>query len=154
MTLLDASCLISLFADEPGASTVEQVCNTTQVYISVLNRAEVIDVLGRRGALVDEVGADIDMLDIDEIEVTRDIADLAARWRAAHYHRVERPISLSDCIALASAASIGEPLATSDHVLAEVAMRVGVVIVPVPNSSGVSPADIPPEPGSRRRPNG
>lgn len=154
MTLLDASCLISLFADEPGASTVEQVCNTTQVHISVLNRAEVIDVLGRRGALVDEVGADIDMLDIDEIEVTRDIADLAARWRAAHYHRVERPISLSDCIALASAASIGEPLATSDRVLAEVAMRVGVVIVPVPNSSGVSPADTPPEPGRRRRPNG
>jgi hypothetical protein len=47
---------------------------------------------------------------------------------------------MADCVALATAASFAEPLATSDVPLAAVAKVVGVGIIPLPDARGQRPA--------------
>lgn len=138
MTLLDAACLVALFRAEPGAGRVAEVI-TSGAAISVINRAEVIDRLARQGADPAEVGADIDMLDLEHHDVTRQIADSAAALRSRHYHRTRRQISLSDCIAAATAQHLGRPLATSDQHLADLAAIIGIHLTAVANSRGERP---------------
>ena len=90
MILLDASCLVSLFGGEPGqtdvAATLAASCG-----MNVLNRAEVINRLARRGAAVDNVAADLDTLGISFESLTIEVADEAAKLRTQHYHRSQRP---------------------------------------------------------------
>jgi predicted nucleic acid-binding protein len=64
---------------------------------------------------------------------------LAAALRTEHYHRERAPVSLADCICVATAISLGTDLATTDPALAAVARAAGVVVVPLPDSAGVAP---------------
>ena len=50
-----------------------------------------------------------------------------------------RPPSMADCVALATSAALGEPLATSDPSLATAANLEGVAIVPLPDTTGRRP---------------
>jgi len=150
MTVLDAGCLVALLIGEPGSTDVQQVLITEATEITTINRAEVIDLLARRGGRPDEIAADLDMLDLHVIDVDRRLGDLAGRVRATHYHRADRPVSLADCIAVAAAQTAGTALATSDRALADVADRIGVPVTPIANSQGIRPTG-PADVRARRR---
>jgi PIN domain nuclease of toxin-antitoxin system len=112
---------------------------TGQCVMSVLNRAEVIDQLARRGAAPDEVAAELDTLGLDFEPLSVELADEAGRLRSRHYHRTLRPLSMADCVALATAAQLGSALATSDVHLATICGEVGCPVVEVANSKGAYP---------------
>ena len=107
--------------------------------MNVLNRAEVIDQLTRRGAASDVVGAEIDTLGISFEPLSIDTADQAALLRSRHYHRTKRPLSMADCVALATATTSGSSLATSDLHLATTCVEVGCSVVEIANSKGAYP---------------
>jgi predicted nucleic acid-binding protein len=64
----------------------------------------------------------------------------AGELHARHYDRKTSPLSMADCVALATAAALGEPLATSDPPLATAAHAEGVTVVALQDSKGRSPA--------------
>ena len=64
----------------------------------------------------------------------------AGELHAKHYDRKTSPLSMADCAALATAAALGEPLATSDPPLAAAARAEGVTVVALQDSSGRRPA--------------
>lgn len=63
----------------------------------------------------------------------------AGELHARHYDRKTSPLSMADCVALATAAALGEPLATSDKPLAAEAQAEGVAVIPLPDTSGRRP---------------
>ncbi|MDP9464683.1 MAG: PIN domain-containing protein [Actinomycetota bacterium] len=138
MIVLDASCLVSLFRGEPGSSDVVAAM-VDQCTMNVLNRAEVIDQLTRRGATSDVVGAELDTLGINFESLSIELADNAGRLRSRHYHRSKRPLSMADCVALATALELGSALATSDVHLAATCVDVGCEVVEIANSKGAYP---------------
>ena len=77
-------------------------------------------------------------LQIAAIDAT--IGTSAGELHARHYDRKTSPLSMADCIALATAAALGEPLATSDPPLAAAAKLEGVAVIPLPDASGRRPA--------------
>ena len=139
VNVLDASCLVGLLLGEPGQPDIVAAL-TNECAMSVLNRAEVIDRISRKGATVDDVAADLDTLGITFIGLDLDTADRAASLRARHYHRTECPLSMADCVALATALNTGATLATSDSHLATIARANNCAVLPVANSSGAYPA--------------
>jgi PIN domain nuclease of toxin-antitoxin system len=136
--VLDGSCLVSLLRGEPGQSDVVSAL-TGDCLMNVLNRAEVVDRLARSGAAVEDVCADLDTLGLAFESLTIELADMAARLRTQHYHRSQRPLSMGDCVALATAMELGSALATSDVHLATTCVAVGCSVVQIANSKGVYP---------------
>lgn len=133
-TLLDAYALIALLADERAEPQVGALVAGGGCAVSAVNLLEVVDHLVRvRGVPEDVLDASLDPLidgPLRVLTVDRDTAQRAARVRAAHYHRSERPISLADCVLLASGDD-GDRIATADpHVLA-VAPLVERIAVPL-----------------------
>jgi len=133
-----------LFKGEPGSSDVVAAM-VDECLMNVLNRAEVIDQLTRRGARSDVVGAELDTLGISFEPLSIELADKAGRLRSRHYHRTQRPLSMAGCVALATAMELGSVLATSDVHLATTCVEVGCPVMEVANSKGVYPL------GTRRR---
>ncbi len=138
MIVLDASCMVSLFGGEPGQHDVVAAL-AAACAMNVLNRAEVIDRLARHGAIADDVAADLDTLGISFEPLTVELADKAATLRSRHYHRTERPLSMADCVALATAMGTDSALATSDVHLATTCTSVGCRVVEIANSKGAYP---------------
>jgi PIN domain nuclease of toxin-antitoxin system len=136
--VLDASCLVSLLRGEPGQHDVVQAL-TTGCRMNALNRAEVIDRLARHGAVAADVAADLDTLGIEFVPLTTTLADSAARLRSQHYHPVTRPLSMADCVALATALEANASLATSDVHLATTCVEHDCSVVAVANSKGAYP---------------
>ena len=105
-----------------------------------MNLAEVVDKLARiAGWSPDTLRDRIDWLIVGGLQVEPAWlfdARRAAALRARHYHRERRPISLADCICLATALRLKEDLATTDPVLADVAREEGVTVVALPDSRG------------------
>ena len=110
-----------------------------QCIMNVLNRAEVIDHLSRRGAASDVVAAELDTLGIHFEPLSIELADKAGRLRSRHYDRSRRPLSMADCVALATATESGSAVATSDVHLATTCVDVGCPVVEIANSKGVYP---------------
>ena len=127
---------------EPAAAQVELLLRRHDPLISSVNLAEVIDVLIRRDGFAEtEIRGLIDPLlqkELKVISVSGELAWSASYLRARHYHRRDRPLSLADCIALATSIEFGR-LATADALLAQVARDEGVDVVGLPNSEGVVP---------------
>jgi predicted nucleic acid-binding protein len=63
----------------------------------------------------------------------------AGRLRAKHYHRERMAVSLADCMAAATALSMGRALATSDPALATLVRAEGGDIHGLPGSKGQLP---------------
>jgi predicted nucleic acid-binding protein len=82
------------------------------------------------GPLIDEV---LSVLALDSA-----IALRAGEIRAVRYHRRTAPLSLADCVLLATAGPDDE-IATSDGAVAAVARRLGIAVIPLPDSSGRRP---------------
>jgi len=91
----------------------------------------------------DEVRAALELLDaggLGTIPVDGDIGVEAGRLHARFYDRRTSPLSMADCVALATAMSLGEPLATSDPPLAAAAGAVGVEVLSLPDARGQLPS--------------
>ncbi len=73
------------------------------------------------------------------IPVDGDIGIDAGQLHARFYDRRTSPLSMADCVALATARSFDDPLATSDPPLATAARAEGVEIVPLPDTQGRRP---------------
>jgi PIN domain nuclease of toxin-antitoxin system len=136
--VLDASCLVALFRGEPGQHDVVAAL-TSECSMNVVNRAEVIDRLARHGARADVISADLDTIGVEFIPLTIDVADAAAGLRSRHYHRANCPVSMADCVALATALAGGASLATSDVHLAKMSVAVGCQVTEIANSAGRYP---------------
>lgn len=108
--------------------------------ISAVNVAEVIDFLVRvAGRPIDSVLERMDWLLVGGLTiepVTEAMGREAGTLRAERYHRVRNRLSMADCVALATAHL---SLATSDPELAITARYLGVDVIALPDSRGVTP---------------
>lgn len=147
LTVLDAYAVVATLADEPASLDVERVLRskTDRSCISAANLAEVIDRLVRiHGFELEDVWQRLDLLRaarVHIVEVDELIGRRAGELRASHYHRERGAVSLADCLALASAEAVGEPLATPDPALAAMAWAERVVVVALPDSGGRRPTE-------------
>ena len=142
MNALDAFALIAYLTDEPAAAEVEELLREPCI-VSSVNLAEALDVLGRvRGIPYQELRGLVDPLLADAISVettTAAAAWQASSFRARHYDRSARPLSLADCFLLATASTHGASIATADPAVAAVARDESLELVPLPDSAGRRP---------------
>lgn len=143
MILLDAAAVLAVLLDEPARAEVEAMLGR-ECAIAALNLAEVQDRLVRRyGAEEGDADRAVALLKLAGVEVAplyEDIAVAAGRLRAKHYHRRERPVSLADCVMLATAMEHGMAVASSDGPVLTIAEAVGLDVRPLPDSAGRPPA--------------
>jgi uncharacterized protein with PIN domain len=97
--VLDAGPVVSLLLDDAAAADVagERAAHQ-RIEISVVNVAEIVDVLRRvhraaPGNAALAVGRFLDEV-ADPVAATRELAERAADVRARHYHRRDRDASL------------------------------------------------------------
>lgn len=141
MIVLDAYALGALLLDEPAAAEVEAVVRDDAA-ISSVNLAEALDVALRiHGLPVDRVQEAVEPLLATSVAVlwpTEREAWGAAHIRARYYHRRENPLSLADCLLLATAADT-DGVATADPGVARAARDEGIRVIALPDSSGARP---------------
>lgn len=139
LTLLDAYALLALLRGERAAEEVGGLIREGGAAVPAVNLAESVDVLTRRYEIdrqrVRSAIGSLTERALAVVPVDRSSAMRAAELRAAHYHRTRRPLSLADCILLASAGA-GDRIATADrHVLA-VAGSEKVEAIALPGARG------------------
>ena len=120
MTVLDAYAVIAYLKTEPAAREVRALLDGSDVALTAVAVAEVIDHLVRvAGAEEEDAALDLAQLGLlDAIPVETEIGVIAGRLRGRHYHRIRCAVSMADCIAAAAARRTGTSLATSDpHLL-------------------------------------
>ena len=143
LTLLDAYPLVAYLIGEPAADEVKALLADGGAAATPLNLAEAIDVASRvYGAREASIRGAIELLvSVRLLLVTAtgtSDAFRAAHIRVKHYRRRERPLSLADCILLASAGH-GDRVATADPDVAFVARSEGIEVLALPDSSGRRP---------------
>jgi predicted nucleic acid-binding protein len=113
---------------------------SNRTFISAINLAEVLDVLVRhQGRPSDDVEERLFWLRLggmDVVSVDEAIGLSAGRLHAQHYHRDRRPLSMADCVALATCLSKVDRLATSDPHLIAAASDEGCETVALRDSAG------------------
>jgi PIN domain nuclease of toxin-antitoxin system len=145
LTVLDAYALVAAIANEPAGAEVDRLMRTpeSRCCISPANLAEVIDRLARvHGFELEEIRHRVDLFEpasLDVVPIDKAIGRRAGELRARHYHRERSAVSLGDCLALATAIALSEPLATPDPALASMARAEGVEVVALPDSQGRRP---------------
>lgn len=130
MTVLDASVIIAGLTD-PSSRIFDDIFRGPGIgRVSTVNVVEVVDVLMRTYG-IDQADV-IDAIDL-LIESGMTIDGLSARQalgagaiRARHFDRRTRAVSLADCVVVALAADVGEPIASTDGALLEMAAAEGV----------------------------
>ena len=142
MTVLDAYALVAFLLDEPAAKEVERLIRRGTTAIPVVNFAEALDVTQRvhgvpatdlRTVVQPLLGAPVRVLPHGESSAWR-----AADIRLRYYDRRTSPLSLADCLLLASVEPPDE-LATADPAIAAVARAEGTRLLPLPDSAGSLP---------------
>jgi uncharacterized protein with PIN domain len=145
VTVFDAQAVVAFLVGEPAASEVERRLRDPgdRSLVCAASIAEVVDVTTRLMAVETEsVTQRLDWLaagGLTTLDVDDGIGRRAGELRARHYERRTRPISLGDCLALASAIREREPFASSDPALIATARDEGVDVVPLPDSRGDLP---------------
>jgi PIN domain nuclease of toxin-antitoxin system len=141
--LLDASAVIAFLRDEPARPEIEALLRESGTAMSAINLAEVVDQLARRGGLdAARVEAVLSGLIDDALAIVpcgTSQALLAGALRAKHYHRRDAPLSLGDCVLLATAQREGATVVSSDRALLRAARAEGVATAPVRDSAGRKP---------------
>ncbi len=145
MTVYDAQGLLALLFDEPAAAIVEERLRREgeDACVSCVNVAEIVDRLIRVfGQPQQQVTDSLDWLTSGGMLVMTadgDMGRLAGELRARHYRRNGSDVSLGGCMALSTAISLGDGLATSDPALAAAARQEGVEVLALPDSRGRKP---------------
>jgi len=88
------------------------------------------DVTGKLAPLLSEIVA------IPPVDMA--VGLRAGVLRSEHYHRKKAPLSQVDCLVLAMARD-GDAIATSDGSLINVAIRLEIPVIPLPDSEGRRP---------------
>jgi predicted nucleic acid-binding protein len=132
LTFLDSSALIALLRDEPEAARVDKLLRSERCSMPLTNAAEVIDVCLRAYGFEDEALYNV-LLPLFDSLIEIVAPTLALAWRAAeirrrHYHGRTQPVSLADCLLVASAGS-GDRVATKDEAALAVARAEGVGVL-------------------------
>ncbi len=135
--------MISLLLDDPAAADVaDKLQGVGPLRISVVNIAEVIDVMRRvhgASAANAEYAANRFLDEVARpVAATREQAERAADIRARYYHRRDCDLSLADCFVVAVAGP-DDTLATSDSAVAFVARAEGLDVVALLNPQGRRP---------------
>ncbi len=119
--VLDASALLAVLLNEAGGELVSPL--VADAYISALNWAEVLQVLGRRGAATDGLREDLEQAGLRFASFTADDAEVVARLyggtRAAQ-------LSIADRACLALALRLGVRAVTGDRAWTQVDVGVDV----------------------------
>jgi uncharacterized protein with PIN domain len=138
--ILDAYALTALLAGEPAADEIGELIADEVSVVPAANLAEAADRLGRvHGIAVERTRSAVESLE-QSIALRVIPNEPLHGWRAAelrieHYHRTRRPLSLGDCLLLATAQD-GAEIATADpHVLA-VAADERIAFIALPDSRG------------------
>jgi PIN domain nuclease of toxin-antitoxin system len=121
--LLDASALLALIHNEPGAEQVLAIIDDCEIH--AVNLAEVMRKLVSVGKTVEEVIAYIEALNLDVIEnlsvpQVRKLAELTPQAKRLG-------LSLGDCVCLTIAAWMGMTAVTTDRCWSEGAFNVLVL---------------------------
>jgi len=142
LILLDANALVSLLGGQPAEAEVAELLRRGHCATPAPCLSEVVDrmirVFGtdplalseRLGVLIDEV--------LPVVPADQRIAWRAGELHAAHYHRVRAPLSLADCLLLATAEPDDE-IASSDSAVIATARVLGVGTIPLLDSQGRLP---------------
>lgn len=122
--VLDASALLCLLFDEPGASRVEAVLNRAR--ISAVNYAEVVAKLVDHGRLVDDTIADLHQIGVVVEAFDGLQAETCGALRAA---TKAAGLSLGDRACLALAKSSNAVAITADRAWARIHIDVRIEVV-------------------------
>jgi PIN domain nuclease of toxin-antitoxin system len=142
LTLLDASALLTLLLGQPGEPEVSELLRQGNCTVPAPCLTEVVDQLIRKhrvdpGAVSERLGPLIDET-IPIASTDPRIAWQAGEVRAAHYDRKTAALSLADCVLLATAGPDDE-IASSDATVIATAGKLGIGVVPLPDSKGRRP---------------
>ena len=140
--VVDTGPIVSVLLGDAAAAEVASRLDGRECSVSVVNVAEVLDVLIRvHRTPIEDASEAVDRF-LDEvarpITTTRSLAEAAALIRARHYHRRDRDVSLADCFAIATAHPDGD-VATSDAAVARVADAEGLGVIRLPSARGRRP---------------
>lgn len=142
MSVLDAYAVLAYLRNEPCADEVSSLLRSSTL-LPAVNAVEVLDQLVRvHGHDPDDVQADLALLShagMHIAAVSAEVAMLAGRLRARHYHRQRRAVSVADCVAAATALSQRRALATADPALAALVGDEGGDVNPLADSAGRLP---------------
>lgn len=139
MTLLDTSAVLTFLRGEPGDDEVSELLRGRDCAIPAPCLSEVVDrlirrdgygaedVTGKLASLLGEIAA------VPSVDMTAGLR--AGVLRSEHYHREKAPLSQVDCFVLAMARG-GDAIATSDGSLIDVAIRLEIPVIPLPDSQG------------------
>ena len=119
--VLDASAVLALLHDEPGAREVER--HLGQAVISAVNWAEVAGVLAARGLPPEPVRLAVEALGIDVDTFGVEAADETGSLRPTTR---DRGLSLADRACLGVARALGLPVVTADRDWLEIDVGVDV----------------------------
>ncbi len=142
MTVLDAQAIVAGLTAEPAMAAVTRILRDRDSVpmVSAATVAETMDVLVRgRHHRVERCDAQLELLysgGLEVVPVDEEIGRLAGVLRARHWNRDHRPVSLADCMALATAMISREPLATADAALIGAARAEGHPVIVLPDSQG------------------
>ena len=113
--VLDSYAMLAYFQNEDGAQSVQQllaesVLGESALFISCINLGEIAYITRRKAGpeTADVLVSAIDMLPIEVVDVTRELALSAAEIKAGY------SISYADCFALALAKQVGGVVVTGD----------------------------------------
>jgi predicted nucleic acid-binding protein len=146
MTVVDTQGIVVLLGGEPAAAEVEAILRGRDgiATISAITIAEVVDVGVRyRSHRLDAVTSQVSALlagGLEVVPVDEDVARLAGALRSRHWETKRRPVSMTDCLVLATAMTVQEPLATADRPLIAAARAEGHPVVALLDSRGESTA--------------
>ena len=122
---LDASALLALINDEPGAAVVRRALDA-EAMMSVVNFAEVVSKLVTNGFAVDEA---VDLATLSGITLVDLDQDVAIGAGARHAALRRRGLSLADAICLESAAAAGVQAVTAERAWPDAASDVRVLLI-------------------------
>lgn len=122
--VLDASALLALLQNEPGADAVSAVIDGS--IMSSVNWAEVVSVYAKLGASRERIEQHLGPLPIRTIDATRALAAMAGAMRPM---TSAAGLSLGDRFCLALAAERELPAMTADRAWNSIAEAVGVEVV-------------------------
>ncbi|GHV76103.1 hypothetical protein AGMMS49942_09240 [Spirochaetia bacterium] len=117
MYALDACALIALFNDEPGADIVEAMLNACEAHeiIIRMNAIQVLEVYYDRIGKVGQIIANKFLVTLYGSNIIVDCLILDPMITQAGKYKTTYDISLADAVCLASAATLGVTVITSDH---------------------------------------
>jgi predicted nucleic acid-binding protein len=139
-TVLDAWAVLALLLGEPAAEPVVRLIEAGDATLTVPGQAEVLDQLVRVvGAPEEDAVLTLAQLGLPiPAPVPAAIGLRAGLLRARHHHRVDRAVSLADCVGAEVARALGARLATADPHLLDLCRDEGIATTPLPDSAGVT----------------